>query len=204
VLDVAAKFPALAVQGVMMRKFGQEVIRATAGKKIHGTGAVPGGVNKNLSIAERDGCWEVDQMLAWARGALAIARDYTMDHLVELIPFGSFDSNHLSIVRASDGALDLYDGVLRAVDKDGARSGRRGLPALPRGRERGSAALVVHEVPVPQAARARERLVPRGAAGAHEHLLFHPTPEAEAAAQGIPRLTKGRPTTSPCATTGRG
>jgi NAD-reducing hydrogenase large subunit len=32
----------------MMRKFGQEVIKATAGKKIHGTGAIPGGINKNL------------------------------------------------------------------------------------------------------------------------------------------------------------
>ena len=32
-----------------MRKFGQEIILATAGKKIHGTGAIPGGINKNLS-----------------------------------------------------------------------------------------------------------------------------------------------------------
>ena len=32
-----------------MRKFGQEIIAATAGKKIHGTGAIPGGINKNLS-----------------------------------------------------------------------------------------------------------------------------------------------------------
>ena len=32
----------------------QEIIRITSGKKIHGTGAVPGGVNKNVSIEERD------------------------------------------------------------------------------------------------------------------------------------------------------
>jgi hypothetical protein len=32
-------------QGVLLRKFGQEVIRLTAGKRVHGTGAVPGGVN---------------------------------------------------------------------------------------------------------------------------------------------------------------
>jgi NAD-reducing hydrogenase large subunit len=106
----------------MMRRYGQEIIRATAGKKIHGTGAVPGGVNKNLSLAERDALLkEVEQMLEWSRGALAIARDFTMDHLVELLPFGSFDSNHLSLVREADGALDLYDGVLRAVDKDGRK-----------------------------------------------------------------------------------
>jgi NAD-reducing hydrogenase large subunit len=120
VLAVAARYPQLAVQGVMMRRFGQEIIQATAGKKIHGTGAVPGGVNKNLSLVERDALLkEIEQMLEWSRGALAIARDFTMDHLAELLPFGSFDSSHLSLVRASDGALDLYDGVLRAVDKDG-------------------------------------------------------------------------------------
>ncbi len=122
VLAVAAKYPELATQAVLMRRFGQEVIRATAGKKIHGTGAVPGGVNKPLATADRDALLaQVDQMLAWSRGALAIARDFTTEHLVELIPFGSFDSNHLSIVREDDGALDFYDGVLRAVDKDGTR-----------------------------------------------------------------------------------
>ena len=56
VLAVAAKFPDLAVQAVMMRQYGQEVIKATAGKKIHGTGAVPGGVNKALSAGDRDAC----------------------------------------------------------------------------------------------------------------------------------------------------
>ena len=122
VLGVAAKFPELAVQGVMMRKFGQEVIQATAGKKIHGTGAVPGGVNKNLSLAERDALLkDVPQMLVWARSAVKIARDFTISHLVELLPFGSFDSNHLSLVRGQDGAMDLYHGVLRAVDKGGQR-----------------------------------------------------------------------------------
>jgi len=36
----------------MMRKFGQEIIQVTAGKKIHGTGAIPGGINKHLSEEE--------------------------------------------------------------------------------------------------------------------------------------------------------
>jgi NAD-reducing hydrogenase large subunit len=58
-----------------MRKFGQEIIEATAGKKIHGTGAIPGGINKNLSIAERDELPEddIDQILEWA-GTRWIAR----------------------------------------------------------------------------------------------------------------------------------
>jgi NAD-reducing hydrogenase large subunit len=119
VIGVAAKYPDLAVQGVMMRKYGQEVIKATAGKKIHGTGAIPGGINKNLSIEERDFFLkDIDQMLDWSRGALKIAKDYTVENLETAKPFGSFDSNHLSIVR-EDGCMDLYHGNLRAIDKDG-------------------------------------------------------------------------------------
>ena len=119
IIGVAKKFPDLAVQGVMMRKYGQEVIKATAGKKIHGTGAIPGGINKNLSIEERDALLkDLDQMMEWARGALKIAKDYTVEHLEQLKDFGSFDSNHLSIVR-EDGAMDLYNGGIRALTKDG-------------------------------------------------------------------------------------
>ena len=121
VIGVAKKFPDLAVQGVMMRKYGQEIIKATAGKKIHGTGAVPGGVIKNLSIEERDGFLkDIDQMLTWCRASLQIAKDYTLEHIEELADFGSFDSNHVSLVR-EDGAMDLYHGNLRAIDAKGGK-----------------------------------------------------------------------------------
>lgn len=119
VIGVARKFPDLAVQGVMLRKYGQELIRATAGKKIHGTGAIPGGINKNLSIEERDGFLkDLDRQMDWARGAVKVARDYTVENLETLAPFGSFESNHLSLVR-EDGAMDLYHGNLRAIDARG-------------------------------------------------------------------------------------
>jgi NAD-reducing hydrogenase large subunit len=119
VIGVAGKYPDLAVQAVLMRRYGQEIIKATAGKKIHGTGAIPGGINKNLSIAERDGLLkELDQQIAWAKGAVKIAKDYTVQNLAKLAPFGSFDSNHLSLLRA-DGAMDLYHGNLHAIDAQG-------------------------------------------------------------------------------------
>ena len=121
VIGVAKKFPDLAVQGVMMRKYGQEIIKATAGKKIHGTGAIPGGINKNLSIEERDFFLkDIDQMMEWARGALKIAKDYTAENLEKLAPFGSFDSNHLALVR-DDGAMDIYHGKIRAIDSQGKK-----------------------------------------------------------------------------------
>lgn len=121
IVGIARKYPDLAVQGVMMRKYGQEIIKATAGKKIHGTGAIPGGVNKNLSIAERDVFLkDIKQMFEWSRSALKIAKDYTMDNLEKIAPFGSFDSNHLSLIR-EDGAMDLYHGNLRAITFDGKK-----------------------------------------------------------------------------------
>jgi NAD-reducing hydrogenase large subunit len=120
VIGVAGRFPDIAKQGILLRKYGQEVIQATAGKKIHGTGAVPGGVNKNLAIEERDGFLEeLDTIKQWSEGALRLARDYTLEHFEELEDFGSFESNYLSLVR-DDGSLDLYDGNLRAVDSRAA------------------------------------------------------------------------------------
>ncbi|HPF32665.1 MAG TPA: Ni/Fe hydrogenase subunit alpha [Candidatus Sabulitectum sp.] len=119
VIGVIKKYPELAVQGVMMRKYGQEIIKVTAGKKIHGTGAIPGGINKNLTIAERDSLLkDIDQQIEWSRGALKIAKDYTVDHLENLSDFGSFDSNHLSLIR-DDGAMDLYHGGIRMIDSEG-------------------------------------------------------------------------------------
>jgi len=126
VIGVAIKHPDLAVQGVMMRKFGQEIIAATAGKKIHGTGAIPGGINKNLSIAERDSFLKgadplnIDKMIAWAQGALDFFKDFYGKNKSYIDNFAVFPSAHLSIVR-KDGAMDLYNGVLRAVDADGKK-----------------------------------------------------------------------------------
>jgi NAD-reducing hydrogenase large subunit len=126
VIGVAIHHKDLAVQGVLMRKFGQEIIAATAGKKIHGTGAIPGGINKHLSIEERDhflkgeAPMNIDSMIAWAQGALDFFKTYYKKNKEFIDTFAYFPSNHLSLVR-KDGALDLYHGVLRAVDTDGKK-----------------------------------------------------------------------------------
>jgi len=126
VVGVAIKHKDLAVMGVMMRKFGQEIIAATAGKKIHGTGAIPGGINKHLSIEERDSFLKgadplnADKMIEWAQAALDFLKDYQKKNTDFIDNFSKYDSNYLSLVR-KDGALDLYHGVLRAVDANGKK-----------------------------------------------------------------------------------
>jgi NAD-reducing hydrogenase large subunit len=126
VIGVARQFRDLAVQGVMMRKFGQEIIEVTAGKKIHGTGAIPGGINKHLTLEDKmrfligKDPMNVDFMIEWASAAIELFKSYHKDNKDFLDSFAAFPSSHLSLVR-KDGALDLYHGVLRAVDADGKK-----------------------------------------------------------------------------------
>jgi NAD-reducing hydrogenase large subunit len=126
IIGVAMKHKDLAVQGVMMRKFGQEIILATAGKKIHGTGAIPGGINKHLSIEERDSFLKgadplnIKKMIEWAQSALDFFKSYHEKNRDFIDNYSVFPSSHLSLVR-KDGALDLYHGVLRAIDQKGKK-----------------------------------------------------------------------------------
>lgn len=119
IVGIAAAYPEVAKQGVLLRKYGQEVIRVTAGKRIHGTGSIPGGVNKNVSIEERDYLLkDIDQMIEWSRDSVGMVRQLFEQNLDEFNEFGRFRSHTLNLVRA-DGALDLYHGGLRARDMDG-------------------------------------------------------------------------------------
>ncbi len=119
VIGLAKEHTELAIQAVKMRKYGQEIIRLTAGKKVHGTGSIPGGFNKNLSPEERDYLVkDTDQMIEWAQSGLELYKKMYREDIARLSALGSFESNFLSIIR-DDGALDLYDGKLRAKDPDG-------------------------------------------------------------------------------------
>ena len=119
IIGVAAAFPDLAVQGVMTRKFGQQVIAHIAGKRIHGTGVIPGGMNKALSIADRDSMRHgIDQIVAWSKAAVGL-----VIQLHETSPdfykaFGESRANMMGLVDKR-GALDFYHGGLRARDADG-------------------------------------------------------------------------------------
>ncbi len=120
IVGVAAAHPELAKRGVLLRKFGQEVIRHTAGKRIHGTGAIPGGVNKSLTHAERNELRrDADQMIAWARDAVQVVKRLHSAAPAFYAEFGAASSPMMSLVDRR-GALELFDGSLRAVAADGS------------------------------------------------------------------------------------
>ena len=119
IVGVIEDSPEIAKQGVLLRKYGQEVIRITSGKRIHGTGAIPGGINKSLSKSEirylQD---DVAQMIGWAQGALELIKKIFYEQFDYHLAFGSIESNMMSLVR-EDGAFELYHGGLRARDQLG-------------------------------------------------------------------------------------
>jgi NAD-reducing hydrogenase large subunit len=118
-LGLVADRPDVAMQGVKLRKFGQQVIAAIAGKRIHGVAAVPGGMNKPLAAGDRDALLrDVGQVIAWARGAVVLIKRLYRSQADDFNEFAAIRSKWLSLVRP-DGALELYDGVLRARDGEG-------------------------------------------------------------------------------------
>jgi NAD-reducing hydrogenase large subunit len=119
IVGVIKAHPDIALQGVKLRKYGQEVIRAICGKRIHGTGAIPGGMNKPLTEKEKNKLLEdIDQITEWAIAAVELSKNYFISNQPLSDTFGSMPTNYMSLVRP-DGALELYDGKLRAKNQDG-------------------------------------------------------------------------------------
>jgi NAD-reducing hydrogenase large subunit len=119
IIGVIAAHPDLALKGVKLRKYGQEVIRHITGKRVHGTAAIPGGMNKALTAEERDIMrQDIAQMVAWSRTAVDLSRKI-FESSEYSAHFGTFPSNYLSLIGAG-GELDFYDGGLRAKDAGGA------------------------------------------------------------------------------------
>ena len=114
----------LARKGILMRKYGQEIIRAVAGKRIHGIAAVPGGVYKVFTEQERDYFTDgktlpsIDTMIEWSQETLDFLKGYHAQHRTFLDHFAVYDSGHLGLV-GQHGEMELYHGRLRAIDAQG-------------------------------------------------------------------------------------
>ncbi|MCP4414204.1 MAG: Ni/Fe hydrogenase subunit alpha [Gammaproteobacteria bacterium] len=119
VIAVIKEYPELALQGVKLRKYGQEIIRIICGKRVHGTGAIPGGMNKALSSKYREYLLkDISQILEWSKAAVALVYNYFTENLPTSAEFGTMDTNYLSLVN-SEGGMELYDGAIRVKDKQG-------------------------------------------------------------------------------------
>jgi NAD-reducing hydrogenase large subunit len=119
VIAVLQEHTELGLRGVKLRKFGQEVIRMVAGKRVHGSSAIAGGVNKSLTKEERDYLLaDVDQMIAWSEQSVALIEKVHYSNKAFHDEFATIKSSYMGMV-GKDGALELYHGGLRAKNADG-------------------------------------------------------------------------------------
>jgi NAD-reducing hydrogenase large subunit len=125
VVGVAMEYPALAKKGILMRKFGQEIIKMVAGKRIHGISTTPGGVHKKITAKERSYFLEgkdipsIDTMIEWSVEIIDFIKEYHQKNKAFLDTFANYPSGHLGLVNKTNGFLELYDGNLRATDAEG-------------------------------------------------------------------------------------
>lgn len=124
VLAVAVENKELARKGILMRKFGQEIIRAIAGKKIHGVAAVPGGMHNTFEPKEREyflsgkDIPNIHTMIEWSQEIIEFIKGYHEKNSVLLDTFAAFPSGHMGMVD-NHGNMELYHGKLRAIDSIG-------------------------------------------------------------------------------------
>src|SRR5262245_21270630 len=119
VFGLAQTNPELVRGGIRLRAFGQKIIAALGGQRIHPSWTAPGGVRSALTPEERD---EMRGLLPEARmttqNALGLFKGMLDKYREEVATFGSFPTMFLGLV-AEDGTWEHYDGRIRVTDADG-------------------------------------------------------------------------------------
>ena len=127
VVGLIQKFPDLAVKGVKLRAFGQNIIRMLGAKSVHPPWAVPGGVRESLTADQIDTIRQgLPEAFATAEAAVNLLKDNYDNFKDEIRTYGDFPSLFLGLV-TPEGGLEHYDGVLRVMDSEG-RIIEPGLP----------------------------------------------------------------------------
>jgi NAD-reducing hydrogenase large subunit len=122
VIGIIEANPTLALKAVKLRQYGQEIIHTLSGRRIHPKFAVPGGVNRALAAAERDAMLApIDEMISYMQEGIALAKGWMEANQEVVQRFANFRSGYMGLVNADTGALELYDGAVRLVDRDGKR-----------------------------------------------------------------------------------
>ncbi|MBK8454194.1 MAG: Ni/Fe hydrogenase subunit alpha [Thiofilum sp.] len=119
IVGVLEAYPDIGLKGVKLRKYGQQVIAAIAGKRIHGAATVPGGMNKALSNEERKALLvDIKDIIQWSQDAVELNEQIHLQH-PENHGFATLVTRYLGMI-GKQGEMELYHGGLRACHADGA------------------------------------------------------------------------------------
>jgi len=110
---------------IQSRAFAQKIQGIIAGHPIHPVAALPGGMAKALSEAERDDIETMSKsMLAFAQKALALFEDMVLGNEQHAATIGSDTyrhETHYAGLVDGDGCVNFYDGQIRVVTPTGER-----------------------------------------------------------------------------------
>jgi NAD-reducing hydrogenase large subunit len=119
IIGVAEKFPDIAVKGIRLRKFGQELSERITGKKIHIMGIVPGGMAYALTEENRKALLEwIPEAIKTVQLGLEIIKRFQEENEEMVDSFAPSPTLYLGTV-GPNGEHELYDGKLRFIDADG-------------------------------------------------------------------------------------
>ena len=117
VLGLAKAHPEIARNGVWLRMFGQQIIEWLAGRRVHPSWAVPGGVSRPIDAETRDRILEmVPRAIEITQAAIDLFRGAIDKFAAEIEVFANFPSLFVGLVTPT-GELELYDGLLRVGDE---------------------------------------------------------------------------------------
>lgn len=121
VIGIVNAAPELAKQVVHMRQLGARMLEGFAGRAIHPTFSLPGGVSKPMTEAERQELiGPARELLDFSLFTMAFAKENVFPKYLDVIKsLGVAEMGYLGTV-AEDGALDFYDGRLRLMRPDGS------------------------------------------------------------------------------------
>jgi len=129
VFGLAQANPDLVRGGIRLRAFGQKIIAALGGQRIHPAWTAPGGVRSPLTPAEREELRAlVPEARATAQLALGLFKAMLDQYREEVEIFGNFPTMYLGLV-ADDGTWEHYGGHIRVADSDGTVVAERLEPA---------------------------------------------------------------------------
>jgi NAD-reducing hydrogenase large subunit len=121
IVGVIQANPELALKAVRLRGFGQGIISKLGVKRIHPNHSVPGGVNAPLSVKDRDEILsQIDDMTDVVKTGITVAKGWFEANMEVVNNFAVFSTGYMGMVD-DEGGLQLYDGRLRLVDKNGKK-----------------------------------------------------------------------------------
>jgi len=119
ILGVIAASPLMAREGIRIRQFGQSTIELLAGKRIHPTWVVPGGVASPLTAETRERILaQLPDVLGIAARTLDWFKSEMEKFREEIRSFANFPTMFMGLV-GENGGLEHYDGQIRLLDSTG-------------------------------------------------------------------------------------